>query len=115
MSQSYFQFKQFTIHQDHCAMKVSTSACIQGAWTPIPDNAGSALDVGTGTGLLSLMLAQRAPQLSIDSIEIDAIAAAQANENVHQSPFADHIHLMQCDAKEYNPEKKYDLIICNPP
>jgi tRNA1Val (adenine37-N6)-methyltransferase len=86
MSNSYFQFKQFTIEQGDTAMKVSTDACIQGAWTPIFDNVKTVLDIGTGTGLLSLMLAQRNDSIIIDAIELDGSAAKQAEENVQKQP-----------------------------
>ena len=69
---TYFQFKQFRIEQEHCAMKVTTDACILGAWTPIPADACSILDIGSGTGLLPLMLAQKNNSTIIDGIELDA-------------------------------------------
>jgi tRNA1Val (adenine37-N6)-methyltransferase len=115
MSNSYFRFKQFTIEQDRCAMKVSTDACIQGAWTPIATDAKHVLDIGAGTGLLSLMIAQRAPQVSIDALEMDAETAAQASDNAAASAFADRIHVTQVDATKWQPAMSYDLIICNPP
>jgi tRNA1Val (adenine37-N6)-methyltransferase len=115
MSNSFFAFKQFTVYQGRCAMKVSTDACIQGAITPVPEGPIRVLDVGAGTGLLSLMIAQRAPQATIDALEIDSSAAAQAAENAAASPFADRIKVHHIDAKAYRSEKLYDLIICNPP
>lgn len=115
MSNQYFQFKQFRIEQDKCAMKVSTDACIQGAWTPIYDHVRYVLDIGTGTGLLSLMLAQRNAQVAIDAVELDEQAAAQAKENAVASPFDERINVIHGDAKEYKAERQYDLIICNPP
>jgi len=115
MSNQYFQFKQFKIEQDKCAMKVSTDACIQGAWTPIYESVKRVLDIGAGTGLLSLMLAQRAPQIHIDAVELDEHAAIQATENIAASPWAERINLAQADIKAYEAEEKYDLIICNPP
>lgn len=115
MSNHYFQFKQFTIHQDKCAMKVSTDACIQGAWTPIADNVADVLDVGTGTGLLSLMLTQRNESIQIDAIELDTDAAQQASENVKASPWADRINIIQGDVTQYAFTKQYDMIVCNPP
>lgn len=115
MSNSYFHFKQFTIHQDKCAMKVSTDACIQGAWTPINTQVKDVLDIGTGTGLLSLMLEQRNPGLQIDAIELDAEAAAQAKENISNSPWQDRINVIQADVLEYPFSKQYDMVICNPP
>lgn len=96
-------------------MKVSTDACIQGAWTPLPAGAFRVLDIGAGTGLLSLMIAQRQPYAMIDAIEIDAEAAAQAAENVAQSPFAQRIQVHHADARGFVSSHQYHLIICNPP
>ncbi|HTN17335.1 MAG TPA: methyltransferase [Chitinophagaceae bacterium] len=115
MSNDYFQFKQFRIAQEHCAMKVSTDACIQAAWTPLPTGIKSVLDIGTGTGLLSLMIAQRCPEYSIDAIEIDQAAAVQAAANVRQSVFADHIQVYYADVLKWEKEHLYDLVLCNPP
>lgn len=115
MSNSYFHFKQFTIHQDRCAMKVSTDACIQGAWTPLVDNVRHVLDIGTGTGLLALMVAQRDVSLQVDALEIDEGAAAQAAENVLSSGWGDRIRIVHADAREFQPGHTYDLVICNPP
>lgn len=115
MSNQYFQFKQFTIHQERCAMKVSTDACIQGAWTPITDNVTQVLDIGAGTGLLSLMLAQRNNNIQIDAIELEENAAAQATENVNASPWADRINVINADVTKHVFTKQYDMVICNPP
>jgi len=115
MSNSWFQFKEFRVEQDRCAMKVSTDACIQGAWTPVSSSVNNVLDIGCGTGLLSLMLAQRNPGIRIDAIELDEAAAQQATENVMASPWADRIQVIQADARTFAGNKKYDLIICNPP
>lgn len=115
MSNSYFQFKQFTVNQGRCAMKVSTDACIQGAWTPLRPGIRRVLDIGTGTGLLSLMIAQRLHDTSIDAIELDEEAVLQARENVSSSPFADRIQIILGDAALWETERRYDLIICNPP
>lgn len=115
MSNSYFRFKQFTIQQDQCAMKVSTDACIQGAYACVPATAKKVLDIGAGTGLLSLMLAQRFPGIWIDAVEADAAAFDQAKENVAASPFADRIRLIHADARTFNPADRYDFMICNPP
>lgn len=115
MSNAYFQFKQFRIEQGDCGMKVSTDACIQGAWTPLDDNIKKVLDIGTGTGLLSLMLAQRYPDILIDAIELDAVAATQAAANIANSPWADRIHVIAGDIIAYPFAEQYDFIICNPP
>lgn len=119
MANTHFQFKQFTIHQDQCAMKVTTDSCLFGAW------AGSliqkskikiqnCLDVGTGTGLLSLMLAQQ-NNFHIDALEIDENGAAQAKENVVASPWKEQIKVQHIDATEFSNIVPYDLIISNPP
>ena len=120
MPNSYFQFKQFTIHQDRCAMKVTTDACLFGAWIAEEVKSQklkvkSVLDIGAGTGLLSLMLAQKNPEIKIDAIEIDKDAAEQANVNVRSSPWKEHINILQADVKEFSFEKEFDLIISNPP
>jgi len=125
MANSYFQFKQFTIHQDRCAMKVTTDACLLGAWatsevksqTPIAigTKVKNVLDIGTGTGLLSLMFAQKNPACIIDAVEIDREAYEQANENVFSSPFATQITLINDDAKIFPFRKKYDIMVSNPP
>lgn len=116
MANQWFRFKQFTIRQDQCAMKVGTDAVILGAWTAV-DGALSALDIGTGTGLLALMLAQRSAELTIDAIEIDPAAAGQAAANVAASLFAGRIRVWQCDFRTFDigAGGSYDLVICNPP
>ncbi len=115
LSNSYFSFKQFTVHQGDCAMKVTTDACIQGAWTPVPKEAKQILDIGAGTGLLSLMLAQKTPSAIIDAVELDEKAAMQARKNFVDSPWADHLNVICSDIQGYTAEHKYDLIISNPP
>lgn len=123
MANSYFQFKLFTVHQQNCAMKVSTDSCIFGALVAdffaeksLKETAiiSHFLDIGTGTGLLSLMLAQKTDVL-IDAVEIDAPAFIQAAENFTSSPFAKRITIFKEDILKYPNTKKYDGIICNPP
>lgn len=114
MSNGYFNFKQFTINQDRCAMKVSTDVCILGAWTKVRPDCNRILDIGTGTGLLALMMAQKT-DAGIDAIELDQGAALQAKENVAASKWRDSIHVIHTDAVTYNYEHKYDCIITNPP
>ena len=96
-------------------MKVSTDACIQGAWTPVGPETKQVLDIGAGTGLLSLMLVQRAPQAMIDAVELDKAASTQALENVLTSQFSDRIRVINADASQWQSSDGYDLIICNPP
>lgn len=115
MANTYFQFKQFTINQDQCAMKVSTEACIFGAW--VPDlKSKKILDIGTGTGLLSLMLAQRF-SCDIDAVELDSNAASQAIQNVGASPWQGRINVNHENIFEWakKTEEAYDCIVCNPP
>ena len=113
MSNSYFEFKQFRIGQDRCAMKVTTDACILGAYSPAPDE-GTILDIGSGTGLLALMLAQRT-QAIIDAVELDASAFLQLEENIETSKWKHRVQAIHADIKNYESQKKYDFIICNPP
>lgn len=96
-------------------MKVTIDACVLGAWAPVPQGPCRVLDIGTGTGLLSLMIAQRAPEAMIDAVELDAEAAAQATENVVASPFADRVRVRQGNVLELNFPARYDLIVVNPP
>lgn len=109
-----FQFKQFTIHQEHCAQKVSEVACIQGAWTTLPISCKRVLDIGSGTGLLTLMLAQRF-DVEIDAIEIDGATFKQGKDNIGASPFKDRIHPLHGDLKSFDFKNHYDFIITNPP
>jgi tRNA1Val (adenine37-N6)-methyltransferase len=117
MANQYFKFKQFTVHQDRCAMKVCTDACIQGAFTarhlserPV----AQILDIGAGTGLLSLMLAQETAA-RITGIELDEAAAQQAGENFAASPWADRLQITQGDIRSLPSQQAYDFIISNPP
>lgn len=114
MSNSYFQFKYFTVWHDRCAMKVGTDGVLLGAWIPY-GSYQCALDVGAGTGLISLQLAQRMPDVRITAVEIDAEAAQQARENVLRSPWGDRIEVVCQDFGGFEPAEKYDLIVSNPP
>ncbi len=119
MSNQYFSFKQFTIWQDQCAMKVCTDSCIFGATLPTLNERNhqinKVLDVGAGTGLLSLMYAQLNEKCTITAIEIEPNAAKQAKKNIEASKFANKITLLATDFFDYNTETNFDLIICNPP
>lgn len=119
MPNTYFQFKQFTVHHDRCAMKVTTDSCVFGAWCAQQIKNGTTgnktlLDIGTGTSLLSLMIAQK-NDLLIDAVEIDTDAAAQAKENITSSPWKNNITVFHNDILSFQPNKKYDFIISNPP
>ena len=112
-----FRFQQFTVHDDRCAMKVGTDGVLLGAWTDA-SAAQKAVDIGTGCGLVALMLAQRYPTLQITAVEIDAEAAAQAAENVEESPFNGQITVVADDAIRFAAHElseSYDLVVSNPP
>ncbi len=112
-----FQFKQFTIHQDKTAMKVGTDGVLLGAWAPIEGHPNAILDIGTGTGLIALMLAQKTSALQIDALEIDEDAYEQAVDNFENSPWSDRLFCFHAGLDEFldEPEDEYDLIISNPP
>lgn len=119
MANHFFKFKQFTVYQDLCAMKVCTDACLFGAWVVNylqKKQPASILDIGTGTGLLTMMLAQHT-SASINAIEIEDDAAGQAQFNFSQCPWENRIRLIRGDVKELklNEGIDYDFIISNPP
>jgi tRNA1Val (adenine37-N6)-methyltransferase len=116
MSNSNFLFKQFNILQDKTAMKVGTDGVLLGAWAKLP-SCGIALDLGTGTGLIALMMAQRNPNLITKALEIDSDAAAQAIQNVGSSLWNDRISVVHDSFQNFisSDMDKYDLIITNPP
>lgn len=95
-------------------MKVGTDGVLLGAWADVA-GCRTLLDIGTGTGLLALMAAQRAPQALITALDIDSEAAAQAAENVAASPFAERICVQQGDVRDYCPDSPFDILLCNPP
>ncbi|ENA1794332.1 methyltransferase [Flavobacterium psychrophilum] len=112
-----FSFKQFSVQQDKTAMKVGTDGVLLGAWTPINHNPISILDIGAGTGLIALMLAQRTSAVQIDALEIDEEAYEQATDNFENSPWSDRLFCYHAGLDEFveEPEDEYDLIVCNPP
>lgn len=111
---SFFRFKQFIVNQDKCAMKVCTDACVLGAWADVY-GAEKILDIGTGTGLLALMVAQRNVNAEIDAVELDQDAFSQAVENVKISPFPKKINVINSSIQDFTPAFQYDCIITNPP
>ena len=114
---SLFQFKQFSVNQDQTAMKIGTDGVLLGAWTPIDNNPKSVLDIGTGTGIIALMLAQRCDTEQIDALEIDENAYEQAVENFEGSTWGDRLFCFHAGLDEFidDPEDEYDLIVSNPP
>jgi tRNA1Val (adenine37-N6)-methyltransferase len=112
-----FAFKKFIVEQNRCAMKIGTDGVLLGAWTPIENNPFSILDIGTGTGIIALMLAQRSDAEQIDALEIDEDAYEQATENFENSPWNDRLFCFHAGLDEFveEPEDEYDLIVSNPP
>ena len=112
MPNPYFSFKEFTVYHDRCAMKVTTDSCFFGAWAAQEIKNSEAkiktvLDIGTGTGLLSLMIAQK-NEVEIEAIEIAPAASEQARENTVASPWKNSIHIFNEDIHAFHPNKKYD-------
>lgn len=112
-----FTFKQFTINQDKTAMKVGTDGVLLGSWAPVDHKLFSILDIGAGTGIIALMLAQRTSAEQIDALEIDEEAYEQAVENFENSPWGDRLFCFHAGLDEFieEPEDEYDLIVSNPP
>lgn len=112
-----FQFKEFTVAQDRCAMKIGTDGVLLGAWTSIENNPHSILDLGTGTGIIALQVAQRSYCEHIDAVEIDTDAYEQCTDNFENSPWADRLFCYHASAQEFamEIEETYDLIVSNPP
>jgi tRNA1Val (adenine37-N6)-methyltransferase len=112
-----FTFQQFKVCQEHAAMKVGTDGVLLGAWTPVPANAHRILDIGAGTGLVALMLAQRTQNVMIDAVEIDAPSCIDAQKNFEISPWNDRLSLYASSFQDFaeKAEFKYDLIVSNPP
>lgn len=122
-----FRFKQFTVHQELAAMKIGTDGVLLGAWTNLNHHPDSILDIGTGTGVIALMMAQRSAAELIDALEIDPDAHLQAVENFENSPWGDRLFCYHASLQEFleeadrileddtEPPLQYDLITCNPP
>lgn len=115
MANDYFQFKSFTIYQNRTAMKVGTDGVLLGAWTSAP-HSGRILDIGTGTGLIAIMMAQRS-RARITALEIENSAFHQAGENIKRCPWHDRIELLHQSFQQFyeNHQGKFDLILSNPP
>lgn len=109
-----FRFKQFSILQNKSAMKIGTDGVLLGAWCPL-NNVSKILDIGTGTGLLSLMLAQRSSETFIDAVEIDESAAQEAAQNFKNSKWSSRLQIFSMPLQQMQIVNKYDLIVCNPP
>lgn len=120
MSNNKFDFKQFSIIQEKSAMKVGTDGVLLGAWSKpnnsiFSDTCFHVLDIGTGTGLIALMISQRYPNAVIDAIEIDHDAAIEASLNVANSPWSERINIIESSLNDFRPTTRYDLIVTNPP
>ena len=119
MANTWFQFKQFTIQQQQSAMKVTTDGCLFGAWAAqhlqSRSDIKTVLDIGAGTGLLSLMLAQKLADTKIIGVEIEKGAAAEAQQNLAASTFAEQVEIVQQDILTYAPAISFDAIVTNPP
>lgn len=116
MANPYFRFKKFTVYHDKCAMKVGTDAVLLGAWADT-SFCRNILDIGTGTGIIALMLAQRS-QATVEAIDIDKEACVQATENAAASPYTERIKVIHASCADFaasNQQKRYDLIVSNPP
>lgn len=111
-----FTFKQFFVAHDRCAMKVGTDGVLLGAWTPL-NSTKYVLDIGSGSGLIALMLAQRSEQVQVDAVELDDAAALQAQENFDESPWSERLRVFHQDIITFSeqPNHQYDLIVSNPP
>lgn len=114
---SVFRFKQFSVQQDKCAMKIGTDGVLLGAWTALKQQPSSILDVGAGTGVIALMLAQRSSALDINALEINDKAYEQCVENFEHSPWSDRLFCYHADFKKFVAEMddQYQLIVSNPP
>ncbi len=116
-----FRFKEFSIEQDRTPMKVGTDGVLLGAWVSIEEGVRHAsdcipiLDIGTGSGLIALMMAQRCSAALVDGVEIDEGSASQAADNVRMSSWGDRVSIHHTPLQSFRPDRKYDLIVSNPP
>ncbi len=114
MENKVFQFKQFSVRQEKSAMKVNTDSILLSAWVQV-EGCRSILDIGTGTGLIALMMAQRNEKAKIDAVEIDKISHDEAVQNFIASKWSNRLKAFHQPIQEFKEEVEYDLIICNPP
>ncbi len=116
MSSDIFKFKQFQVDQEQCSMKIGTDGVLLGAWVNT-ENVTSVLDIGTGSGVIALMVAQRAQQATVSAVEIDEKSFLQAKQNMEDSPWSDRMDLQNEPIQDYTKatDKTFDLIVCNPP
>ena len=115
MSQRVFRFKQFAMTDQHCGMRIGTDGVLLGAWARTDSEVRRVADIGTGCGVVALMIAQRAAEAIIDAIEIDSGACDDAAFNFRNSPWSDRLNLHCCDFGNFNPLPGYDMIVSNPP
>ena len=110
-----FRFKQFSIEQQRCAMKVGTDGVLLGAWCDLREGDLRILDIGTGTGVIALMAAQRRPGARVTAIDIDTDCVAQARDNISASPWSDRVEAVCADVRTFESGEKFDHIVTNPP
>ncbi len=115
MKQYRFQFRQFEVNHRHSGMKVGTDSILLGAWCPLRGDEKRVLDIGSGCGVLSLMLAQRLPQAQITGVEIDESAWSESQDNARQSPWPDRLQMKYADIRSFPSGDLYDIIVSNPP
>ncbi len=110
----FFRFKQFEICQDGVLMKITTDSVLLGAWSK-KEGVQNVLDIGTGTGVIACMLAQKYPEAHVEALEYDKLSVSVARKNFNNCPFSNQLSLIYKDLREFTPDKKYDLIVTNPP
>ena len=112
---SHFQFRQFSVADDECSMKVGTDAVLLAAWATV-DNATAVLDIGTGSGVIALIAAQRTrPTCIVHGVDIQKPDVLQARRNAERSPWSSRVEIFHSSIQEYDPAMRYDVILCNPP
>lgn len=109
-----FRFKHFTLEDELCAMKVGTDGVLLGAWADVAESR-HILDLGTGSGLIALMLAQRSAKAEILGVDVDQKAVVQANINFESSPWSDRLSALECDVRSLEGSSRFDHIVSNPP